>query len=129
MKKYEQWLAETERNLTLLMKKTLLVTNENLLQAGLVCLYVLLFTYLRYSIICKIHTDTNYTYSLKFLSLLHLKDAPPTESSQKKGVRYIVNFAPEIKEIISETTNLVSLGYSVSSLAQNVALQEHTLIR
>ncbi|XP_029296329.1 dynein heavy chain 10, axonemal [Cottoperca gobio] len=44
-------------------------------------------------------------------------------------VRYIVNFAPEIMEIISETNNLVLLGYSVPYLAQNIALQEHKFIR
>lgn len=59
----------------------------------------------------------------------HFKDVRPTENSLKKGVRYIVNFAPEIKEIISETKSLVSLGYSVPQLAQNVALQEHKFIR
>ncbi|XP_044053526.1 dynein axonemal heavy chain 10 isoform X1 [Siniperca chuatsi] len=56
-------------------------------------------------------------------------DVPPTESSLQRGVRYIVNFAPEIKEIISETNHLVSLGYAVPYLAQNIALQEHKFIR
>lgn len=59
----------------------------------------------------------------------HFKDVPPAKSSLQRGVRYIVNFAPEIKEIISETNNLVSLGYTVPYLAQNVALQEHKFIR
>ncbi|KAF3695797.1 Dynein heavy chain 10, axonemal Axonemal beta dynein heavy chain 10 Ciliary dynein heavy chain 10 [Channa argus] len=86
-KKYEDWLAKTERNLPLLMKKPLLVTNENLIQ-----------------------------------------DVPQTESSLQRCLRYVVNFAPEIKEIISETTNLMSLGYSVPSLAQNIALQDHKFI-
>lgn len=44
-------------------------------------------------------------------------------------MQYIVNFAPEIKEIISETNNLVSMGYSVPEQARNVALQEHKFIR
>lgn len=41
----------------------------------------------------------------------------------------MVNFAPEIKEIISETKHLVTLGYCVPYLAQNVSLQEHNFIR
>ncbi|XP_031164939.2 dynein heavy chain 10, axonemal [Sander lucioperca] len=92
-KKYDYWLAKTEHNLPLLMKKTLfvMITDENQIQAEL--------------------------------------DVPPAKSSLQRGVRYIVNFAPEIKEIISETNNLVSLGYTVPYLAQNVALQEHKFIR
>uniref|UniRef100_A0A3Q3JRK8 Dynein heavy chain tail domain-containing protein n=1 Tax=Monopterus albus TaxID=43700 RepID=A0A3Q3JRK8_MONAL len=86
VKKYECWLDETERILPLLMKKPLLVTSENQVQAG-------------------------------------------TESSPQRNVRYIVNFAPEIREIISETKYLVMLDYSVPSLVQNVALQEHRFIR
>uniref|UniRef100_H2LCS2 Dynein axonemal heavy chain 10 n=1 Tax=Oryzias latipes TaxID=8090 RepID=H2LCS2_ORYLA len=35
-----------------------------------------------------------------------------------------VNFAPQLKEIMSETRYLVLLGYSVPELAQSVALQE-----
>nr|XP_046243361.1 dynein axonemal heavy chain 10 [Scatophagus argus] len=93
LKKYDCWVAETERNLPLLMKKPLLVmiASESQIQTGL--------------------------------------DVPPTETSLLRGVQYIVNFAPEIKEIISETSNLVSLGYSVPCLAENVALQEHKFIR
>ncbi|XP_031712248.1 dynein heavy chain 10, axonemal [Anarrhichthys ocellatus] len=92
-KKYEYWLAETESNLPLLMKKPLLVmiTSENQIPAEL--------------------------------------DVPPTENRLQMGVRYIVNFAPEINKIISETKHLASLGYSVSDLAQSVALQDHKFIR
>ena len=36
---------------------------------------------------------------------------------------YHLNFAPEIKEIISETMRLEHLGFSVPELARNVALQ------
>ncbi|KAK2837261.1 hypothetical protein Q5P01_014473 [Channa striata] len=89
-KKYEDWLARTERHLPLLMKKPLLVTNESQSQLEL--------------------------------------DLAQSESSLQRCVRYVVNFAPEVKEIIFETTNLLSLGYSVPSLAQNVALQDHKFI-
>lgn len=44
-------------------------------------------------------------------------------------MRYAVNFAPEIKVIISETKCLEPLGFSVTQLAQNVSLQEHKFIR
>ncbi|KAK5620023.1 Dynein heavy chain 10, axonemal [Crenichthys baileyi] len=52
-----------------------------------------------------------------------------TETSQNRNVQYIVNFAPELKETICETNYLVSLGFFVPQLNQNVALQEHSLIR
>lgn len=44
-------------------------------------------------------------------------------------MRFIVNFAPEIKEIISESKYLGLLGYSVPAVALNVALQEYKFIR
>ncbi|XP_078791125.1 dynein axonemal heavy chain 10 isoform X3 [Oryzias latipes] len=44
-------------------------------------------------------------------------------------VRYIVNFAPQLKEIMSETRYLVLLGYSVPELAQSVALQEEHFLK
>ncbi|XP_075882096.1 dynein axonemal heavy chain 10-like isoform X2 [Nelusetta ayraudi] len=56
-------------------------------------------------------------------------DAHHNTNSSKMDVRYAVNFAPEIKEIISETKCLEPLGYSVPQLAQNAALQEHKFIR
>ncbi|KAK9522770.1 hypothetical protein VZT92_019216 [Zoarces viviparus] len=97
IKNYEEnkcnyWLAETESNLPLLMKKNLLVviTSENQIPAEL--------------------------------------DVPPTDNRPQMGARYIVNFAPEIQEIISETKHLASLGYAAPDLAQNVALQEHKFI-
>lgn len=91
--KYESWMAETEHNLPLLMKKPILamVTSKNSTQTEL--------------------------------------DVPPPESCTPKGLRYIVNFAPEIKEIISEAYSLEALGYTVPDLAQNVALQENKFIR
>ncbi|XP_035496799.2 dynein axonemal heavy chain 10-like [Scophthalmus maximus] len=94
VKKYERWLAETEHNLPLLMKKALLVT-EHQIPA----------------------------------TLPLSKDAPPAEGNLQRGVRYLVNFAPEIREIICETIHLVSLDFSVPQLAQNVALQEHKFLK
>ncbi|KAM9858629.1 dynein axonemal heavy chain 10 [Aulostomus maculatus] len=93
VKKYECWLVDTEHNLPLLMKKTLLVmiSKENQVQTELV--------------------------------------VPATEGRAERSIRYMVNFAPEMKEIISETNQLLSLGYSVPELAQSVALQEHKFIR
>lgn len=44
-------------------------------------------------------------------------------------MRFSVNFAPEIREMISEAKYLGLLGYSVPPVALNVALQEHKLIR
>uniref|UniRef100_A0A4W6G9Y8 Dynein axonemal heavy chain 10 n=1 Tax=Lates calcarifer TaxID=8187 RepID=A0A4W6G9Y8_LATCA len=80
VKKYEQWTAETECNLPLLMKKPLL-------------------------------------------------DVRPAEGSLQRDVQYLVNFAPEIREIISETKDLVSLGHTVPDIARNVALQEHKFVK
>ncbi|XP_036382121.1 dynein heavy chain 10, axonemal [Megalops cyprinoides] len=50
-------------------------------------------------------------------------------TTSQRGVRYKVNFAPELKEIISETKYLEQLGYPVPKLARNVALQEVKFIR
>ncbi|KAM8866758.1 dynein axonemal heavy chain 10 isoform 2-T2 [Synchiropus picturatus] len=50
-------------------------------------------------------------------------------SGEVRSLRYVVNFSPEIREIISESSNLVSLGYSVPEQMQNIALQEHKLTR
>ncbi|XP_058491324.1 dynein axonemal heavy chain 10 [Solea solea] len=96
-KKYEQWLAETEHNLPLLMKKNLLVV-----------------------ITPKIHILLEPAVS---------EDGPASDSSMQQGARFFLNFAPEIREIISETNNLGSLGYPVPDVAQNVALQKHKFIR
>ncbi|KAL2092820.1 hypothetical protein ACEWY4_012618 [Coilia grayii] len=50
--------------------------------------------------------------------------APGPERDLERGVRYMVNFAPELKEIISETKYMEQLGYSIPELARNVSLQE-----
>ncbi|KAM3867513.1 dynein axonemal heavy chain 10 [Diretmus argenteus] len=98
VKKYECWREETEQNLPLLMKRSVLalvtsseVVKENQGQAEMA--------------------------------------APAIECDLDRSLRYILNFAPEIKEIISETNNLVPLGFSVPELAQNVALQEEKFLR
>ncbi|XP_076006843.1 dynein axonemal heavy chain 10 [Genypterus blacodes] len=85
--KYEHWQSDTEMNLPLLMKRTLLdmTTTEN--------------------------------------------QGQPDMCNLERNTRYIVNFAPEIREIIDETKKLELLGYSTPDLVQNVALQEHKFIR
>lgn len=60
---------------------------------------------------------------------LLFKDIPTTPHSLKSNMRFIVNFAPEIKEMICEAKFLGLLGYSVPPVALNVALLEHKLIR
>ncbi|CAL8343019.1 unnamed protein product [Lota lota] len=50
-------------------------------------------------------------------------DPSTREVCLDRNVTYHLNFAPEIKEIISETMYLEQLGFSVPELARNVALQ------
>ncbi|KAM4616801.1 dynein axonemal heavy chain 10 [Polymixia lowei] len=52
-----------------------------------------------------------------------------TECDLERDVRYIVNFAPELKEMVSEIKYIEQLGYSVPELARNVALQEDKFLR
>jgi len=47
----------------------------------------------------------------------------------EKDVRFSVNFAPELQEIISETKHLDHLGIILPIDAQNVALQEDRFLR
>ncbi|XP_019908369.3 dynein heavy chain 10, axonemal [Esox lucius] len=54
---------------------------------------------------------------------------PATERDIERDVRYMINFAPELKEIVSETKYMEQLGYSVPELARNVALQEDKFLR
>ncbi|CAL8251349.1 unnamed protein product [Boreogadus saida] len=51
------------------------------------------------------------------------RERDPSTLELDKNVTYHLNFAPEIKEIISETMRLEHLGFSVPQLARNVALQ------
>lgn len=55
VKKYEYWMAETERNLPLLIKKPLLImiTSKSQIQAELVCISRCLLSCNCYSILCK----------------------------------------------------------------------------
>ncbi len=46
-----------------------------------------------------------------------------------KGCVLLVNFAPELQEIIAETKYLDYLGILTPSEAQNVALQENKFLR
>lgn len=75
-----------------------------------------------YDVHCKI-------YSLLFWKYFLFKDIPRTPHSLKSYMRFIVNFAPEIKETICEAKFLGLLSYSVPPVAINVALKEHKLIR
>uniref|UniRef100_A0A3Q3B280 Dynein axonemal heavy chain 10 n=1 Tax=Kryptolebias marmoratus TaxID=37003 RepID=A0A3Q3B280_KRYMA len=64
------------------------------------------------------------------------KDKPPLEKGDTpvagsiRWVRYIVNFAPEMKEIISEAKQLVPLhyGHPVPEMVEHVFLQEDKLL-
>ncbi|XP_030074215.1 dynein axonemal heavy chain 10 [Microcaecilia unicolor] len=46
-----------------------------------------------------------------------------------RTVRYTINFAPELREIITETKHMEQLGFTVPELARNVALQEEKFLR
>ncbi|XP_066511362.1 dynein axonemal heavy chain 10-like isoform X1 [Hoplias malabaricus] len=56
-------------------------------------------------------------------------DAVPETQDSERGLHFVVNFAPELKEIISETKYLEQLGHFVPELARNVALQEDKFLR
>ncbi|MGH0156714.1 UNVERIFIED_CONTAM: hypothetical protein FKN15_032047 [Acipenser sinensis] len=51
------------------------------------------------------------------------------QEGDQKNIRYVVNFASELQEIISETKYLEQLGFTVPELARNVALQEDKFLR
>uniref|UniRef100_A0A665V7Z7 Dynein heavy chain tail domain-containing protein n=1 Tax=Echeneis naucrates TaxID=173247 RepID=A0A665V7Z7_ECHNA len=74
-------------------------------------------------------TKNNLPLLMKKTLLAASQYAPPANGNLQRGVRYALNFSPEIREIISEARNLVPMGYSVPYLAQSVALQEHKFIR
>lgn len=60
---------------------------------------------------------------------LWLQTAQGSEKDVERDVRYSVNFAPELQEIVSETKYLDHLGILTPSEAQNVALQEDKFLR
>lgn len=130
-KKHEQWMVETDRSLPQRIKKPLLImtTSEGKVHVELVCAS---FHLSDSSVTLSSCARTKCPPPLEDLAIVffsNLKDAHHNTNSSKIDMRYAVNFAPEIKEIISETKCLEPLGYSVPQLAQNVALQEHKFIR
>ncbi|XP_033947329.1 dynein axonemal heavy chain 10 [Pseudochaenichthys georgianus] len=56
-------------------------------------------------------------------------DVPPTQRKLQGGVRYIVNFAPELREMISEAYHLELQDHALPDLAKIIALQEDKFIR
>nr|XP_039267660.1 dynein heavy chain 10, axonemal-like [Styela clava] len=52
-----------------------------------------------------------------------------TRNSNEKKEEYVVNFAPELQEITTETKYIEQLGFPVPELARNVALQEDKYFR
>ncbi|XP_057295129.1 dynein axonemal heavy chain 10-like [Hydractinia symbiolongicarpus] len=51
------------------------------------------------------------------------------QKSQTSAIHYIVDFAPELSEIIIESKYFEQAGFSIPDLARNVALQEEKYIR
>lgn len=47
----------------------------------------------------------------------------------EKKIKYVVDFDPEITEILTETKMMENLGFSVPEIARNVALQEDKYIQ
>lgn len=66
---------------------------------------------------------------LTFVFCCNFKGISTAKGHSNTHVMYIVNFAPQLKEIMSETRYLVLLGYSVPELAQSVALQEEHFLK
>ncbi|XP_010769910.1 dynein heavy chain 10, axonemal-like, partial [Notothenia coriiceps] len=56
-------------------------------------------------------------------------DVPTTQRKLQGGVRYIVNFAPELREMISEAYHLELQDHALPDLAKIIALQEDKFIR
>ncbi|XP_070572584.1 dynein axonemal heavy chain 10-like isoform X2 [Ptychodera flava] len=56
------------------------------------------------------------------------EEAVPGTTSQA-AVKYVVDFAPELSEIVTETKHMEQLGFSIPELARNVALQEDKYIK
>ncbi|EDO35852.1 predicted protein [Nematostella vectensis] len=64
--------------------------------------------------------------------LIYLKKnllTKPSTSSATTHRSYVVDFAPELAEIITETKYLEQLGFQVPELARNVALQEEKYLK
>jgi len=120
--KYERWQNETEKILPLLMKRNLLVVSTSSADVGgsqvmgeMVCG--------RSTTVSDVTVDSWKRYVKYSLCLFSFQDPATRALHLDRNVRYHLNFAPEIKEIISETMYLEQLGFSVPELAQNVSLQ------
>ncbi|CAH1233746.1 DNAH10 [Branchiostoma lanceolatum] len=57
------------------------------------------------------------------------KEETPAAGEEAKKVKYVVDFAPELSEIITETKYMEQLGFPIPETARNVALQEDKYIR
>ncbi|KAM4707116.1 dynein axonemal heavy chain 10 [Discoglossus pictus] len=99
-KKYEVWKENTDQILPALLKRSLLV---------------------------KIHSSGVIIQSTSPAAELHVDQIEGDVDD--KNVRYVVNFASELQEIILETKHLEQLGFSVGELPRNVALQEEKFLR
>ncbi|KAG8456021.1 hypothetical protein GDO86_001999 [Hymenochirus boettgeri] len=99
-KKYETWKENTEQTLPLLLKRSLLIKVHN---SGVI-----------------VQGDTQ---------LSEMTVVQNEVDTEDKNVRYSVNFATELWEIITETKYMEQLGFSVGELPRNVALQEDKFLR
>ncbi|KAJ8284497.1 hypothetical protein COCON_G00033470 [Conger conger] len=108
VKKFECWRDEAEKKLPQLMKKTLLVVCTSTVKA-----------------VSGDQASTNQQSSSTSANQQGLAQ----ERTLCRGVRYAVNFAPELKEFIAETKYLELLGYPVPKLARSIALQENRFLR
>uniref|UniRef100_A0A8C7WSR8 Dynein heavy chain tail domain-containing protein n=1 Tax=Oryzias sinensis TaxID=183150 RepID=A0A8C7WSR8_9TELE len=74
-------------------------------------------------------TESELPLLMKQTLLITSEGISTAKGRSNTHVKYIVNFAPQLKEIMSETRYLVLLGYSVPELAQSVALQEEHFLK
>ncbi|NWR99676.1 DYH10 protein, partial [Motacilla alba] len=62
-------------------------------------------------------------------TLLTLSSATDEPVTTRKGIRFALNFSPEIQEIITESKYMEHLGLPVPEMARYVALQEDKYLR
>ncbi|XP_072163343.1 dynein axonemal heavy chain 10-like [Diadema setosum] len=100
-KKYEQWRDHVSMILPGLLKRNLLTRPQDQMPTG-----------------AKIHETA-------------AEDGDDTHRSQGLAgdVKYVVDFASDLSEIITETKYMEQLGFSIPELARNVALQEDKYLR
>ncbi|XP_030648846.1 dynein heavy chain 10, axonemal [Chanos chanos] len=77
----------------------------------------------------KEETEQNMPLLMNRNLLLGINSTGDDEGHLEKGMRYMVDFAPELKEVVAETKYLEQLGYALPSLAFNFAVQEDKLLR